>query len=119
MAIKELKLHEDEQWNIVLESEFGKSFFVSKSAPTTAQHRANLEGIMKRPLPMEPGQKRRKYEKRWVIRKPSRQQGAAPKISKTITLPEDLVAAIESEAEKRQTYFSSVIEETMIAALQP
>lgn len=106
---REIKLHEDEDWEVAKEELFGKAYYLAKTVKTEAT-RANVVGVLKRPQPLQEGQKRRSFDKRWVVRKPSRQEGAEPKERRTVSLPAELVARADAKAEELKTYFSSVVE---------
>ncbi|MEO1208575.1 MAG: hypothetical protein AAFX78_03450 [Cyanobacteria bacterium J06638_20] len=116
--VREIKLHEDEDWEVAKEELFGKAYYLAKTVKTAATQ-ANVVGVLKRPLPLEPGQRRRKFDKRFVVRKPNRQEGDKPKERRTVSLDADLVKAADAKAEELQTYFSFVVEDALKAYLQP
>lgn len=87
---------------------FGKSVFISKTKPQTAVHQDNLKGIVTH--------QRKRY---YVIAKPGRQQGDAPKVECKYRLPADLVQAIEARAEADRCNKVDVVEAALRAYLEP
>ena len=113
-GVREIKIHEDENFDTVMIDIWGRSFFLSKSQPK-GQFKDKVVGVISRPMPLQPGQKRRRNEKRWVVSKPSRQIGAKPRERANISLDSDLkVQADKLADEKFEGNFSALVE----AALQ-
>jgi len=116
--IREIKLHEDEDWEIAKEEMFGKSYFLAKTV-SSPEIRVRVAGKLKRPKPLEPGQKRRRFEERYVVQKPNRQEGAKPKTRKTVSIDQDLLIEADQRMEADgQWNFSEFVETAISFYLQ-
>ena len=110
MALRTISIHEDEDPKIAMEEEWGKAYFLSKTKPKTAELAARIAGKINQSV-MEDG-KRRRFAW-WVVAKPNRQAGDAPKDKVTVTIDHDLLAAVDRKAEEAETYRSTIIEQAI------
>lgn len=107
LKIPSVSIHEDEDPKLVMESQWGKSYFLCKTKPKTPELASKISGKINQTV-IEDGKRRRLAW--WVVAKPARQVSDRPKERVTITVDSTLLEAVDARAEQEQTYRSTVIE---------